>query len=351
MSKIEKLTEEQVDKLEEYRNKWLKIGLSTGPCDRSAAEKAIDLVYACGGLPPPKIKVWLRSPYAGITGAFLVSKLGDLGDQVRAQVWSQVWDQVVSQVRDQVVSQVRAQVWSQVWSQVWDQVGSQVWDQVGSQVRVKVYKVGYGVHDANWLAFYEFFLDSMRVEGIDKIRGLLDLARSGCGWWWAFEGAVILTEPPTKIVRDEEHRLHCEGGPALLYGDGFGLWSWHGVRVSKDVIENPETITISQILQENNQEIRRVMLEKYGWIKVLRDLKAKTVHQDCYGTLYETDRIKEYLEGEDAVAKYVFVKDPSTNREYALRVPPTIQTAKAAVAWTFGYEDKEAEQYNPEQEA
>ena len=180
---------------------------------------------------------------------------------------------------------------------------------------------------------------------------MIELARSGCGWWRPFENVVILTERPLEIRRDEEHRLHCEDGPAVAYKDGFNLYAWHGVRVNKNTIMHPEDITTDQILKEENQEIRRVMLERYGWVKVLDELGAKIVHQDGYGILYETTRLRDFLVGDDPTAKFVRVVDPSTNREYALRVPPTINTAKEAVAWTFGFEGKESDQYNPEQEA
>ena len=49
----------------------------------------------------------------------------------------------------------------------------------------------------------------------------------------------------------------------------------------------------------------------------------------------------------EQVARYVQVQDASTERQYFLRVPPTIQTAAEAVAWSFGLPGKE---YRPEQE-
>jgi len=38
---------------------------------------------------------------------------------------------------------------------------------------------------------------------------------------------------------DEEGRLHCEDKKALEYPDGWGVYSWHGVRVPDFVIEKP----------------------------------------------------------------------------------------------------------------
>ena len=49
----------------------------------------------------------------------------------------------------------------------------------------------------------------------------------------------------------------------------------------------------------------------------------------------------------ERVARYVQVQDASTERQYFLRVPPSIQTAAEAVAWTFQVAVKD---YQPAQE-
>ena len=215
-----------------------------------------------------------------------------------------------------------------------------------------MYRRGNGIHDAYWLGFYAFFArECGLIEETKEVTGLIHLAEAGCGWWWPFEKAVILTERPVLLRRDEEHRLHCEDGPALAYADGFAVYAWHGVRVGREIIEHPEQIRPEQVLREQNQEVRRAMLERYGWRRLLRDVRATEVHRDRFGVLYETARLGEYLEGEDPMARFVSVRDPSTAREYALRVPPTITTAQAAVAWTFGFEGAEAARYAPEVEA
>jgi hypothetical protein len=139
--RIEKLTKAQASQLSEFKDRWLKIGLATGPCDRPAIERAADAAYKEAGLEPPRLKIWLGSPLAGAIGAAMLKrglKISQVGDQVRAQVGDQVGDQVWAQVWDQVRAQVGDQVWDQVRAQVWDQVGDQVWAQVGDQVRAQV---------------------------------------------------------------------------------------------------------------------------------------------------------------------------------------------------------------------
>lgn len=94
------------------------------------------------------------------------------------------------------------------------QVGAQVWDQVRAQVRAQVYRAGYGQHDAGWLAFYSYF-SSAGLATADRIGGLF--AISACGWWWPFEGAVILTERPTLLEMARGKLV------AVEYADGLAI--------------------------------------------------------------------------------------------------------------------------------
>jgi len=46
---------------------------------------------------------------------------------------------------------------------------------------------------------------------------------------------------------------------------------YRGVRVSERIIFQPETLTAQDIKSESNQEVRRVMTERYGEWKVMND--------------------------------------------------------------------------------
>jgi hypothetical protein len=345
--RIEKLTPAQVDRLAEFRERWLARGLATGPCDRKAMEAAADEAYRAAGLPVPAIKIWLGSPLAGAIGAHLLMQMPKLsGDQVRDQVRAQVGDQVRAQVRDQVGAQVR--------------------DQVRAQVRAQVWRAGYGQHDANWLAFYEFFGDVCGLEVCGRLRGLNLL--SECGWWWPFAGAVILTERPTSIHRDDRNRLHNVAGAALTYPDGFALHAVHGIRVSADIIDNPASITCERIGGESNAEIRRVMIELYGANRYLLDSGAKVIHRDAVGILYRKELSNDepivmvrvlnstpepdgVMSREEAIAVFgdaakaaIDAPEGSRFKEYMIRVPPNLTKAHDAVAWTFNLSSGE---YHP----
>lgn len=181
---LERLTDTQAAWLPVIRDEWVAIGLSTAPADRAAAEEGVRLAYDAAGLAPPSLVVWLRSPREGVVGASLLA-------QVRDQVWAQVRDQV--------------------------------------------YRCGYGLHDAGWLSFYAA-VGACGVDAADRLRGLQTIARHA-GWWWPFAGAVILSERPCRLSRDERGRLHAEDGPAIQYPDGWGVWAWHGVRVPQPSCE------------------------------------------------------------------------------------------------------------------
>ena len=258
----------------------------------------------------------------------VVVRLGHVDKQVREQVREQVLDQVLDQVEDNVRKQVSVQVG----------------DKVRDQVLAQVYRCGYGIHDAGWLSFYSYF---SRYIGLEKIQPLIELSKA-VGWWWPFNGAVILTEMPIYILMDDDGRLHGEDRKAIEYSDGFGVYVWHGVRVPRHIIEEPDKLTTDMVLKEENQEVRRVMLERYGYDRLLKELGAMEESSDRFGVLYSTTRLGEYLDGEDKVAKFVLVNDSSTDRRYVLRVDPNSKTAHDGVASTFG---RTAEQYNPIQEA
>jgi len=308
------LTSDQLALLPVIRDKWLALGLSTAPADRPAAEAAIRRAYRRAGLDEPALTIWLASPMAGAIGAALLKARGA---QVRAQV--------------------RAQVGAQVWAQVWAQVGAQVRDQVGA--------AGYGQHDANWLAFYDYF----RAVGLEKATASLDALTdysAAAGWFWPFRGVVICTDRPEALRRDDQGRLHSPDSAALAYRDGWSIFAWHGVRVAESIILRPEEITVAQIRDEQNAEIRRVLLERYRFDRFVVDAGAAPVHADETGTLYRIN-----LAGDEPLVVVSLMNstpeaahaegliqapDGSWRKQYVIRVPPNMHTAREAVAWTFG---------------
>jgi hypothetical protein len=150
----------------------------------------------------------------------------------------------------------------------------------------------------------------------------------------------IVSNFPEILKVDDQNRPHASEGPSHKWRDGFSLYYWHGVRVTRQIIEAPETLTIAQIEQETNAEVRRVMIERYGLSKFLLDSNARKISEDDFGILYR----KPVAGDEDIVMVKVVnstAEPDGSFKDYFLRVPPDIKTAKQACAWTFGLSEKE----------
>lgn len=161
-----------------------------------------------------------------------------------------------------------------------------------------------------------------------------------------FTEIVFVCKQHTTIETDEEGRLHSTEKPALSYADGYSLYSIHGVTVSEKTAIAPESLTVEDIESEINLEVRRIMLERFGIGRFLIESQAEIINEDEYGTLY-----RRRMAGDEPLVM-VRVKNSTPEpdgsfREYFLRVPPTVRTAKEAVAWTFNIEENE---YEPEKE-
>lgn len=96
-------------------------------------------------------------------------------------------------------------------------------------------------------------------------------------------------------------------------------------------------VTSKEIIGLPNAEIRRAVLELVGYDKLLDE--AELIDE----SRQDGQLLCIKLSGDEDLV-LLHVKDPSTTREYFLRVPPTMKTAKQARAWTFGFDEKD---FNP----
>ena len=71
--RIEELTKEQSELLKAWRSEWFKIGSSTEPADRSAAEAAVTEIYKILGKPQPKF-IWAGSPAQAVRTAAIMTE-------------------------------------------------------------------------------------------------------------------------------------------------------------------------------------------------------------------------------------------------------------------------------------
>ena len=90
--------------------------------------------------------------------------------------------------------------------------------------------------------------------------------------YWVSKPTVV-----TEQIRGRR-RLHCADGPALV-SDVEDLFFWHGVIVPQHVVLEPQKITIAQIEDEPNAERRRVLIERYGMERYVRDSNSQLMQE------------------------------------------------------------------------
>jgi hypothetical protein len=144
----------------------------------------------------------------------------------------------------------------------------------------------------------------------------------------------LLTEPTGRRGR----MLHAWDEPAVRWPDGPAYWYWQGVRIWREVAEQPSRLTARYVVKQQNVERRRVLLERLGYERFLADAGASLFQEDDYGRLWKTA-----LQLDDEPVTVVEVvnatQEPDGSyRRYFLRVPPNTRSAREAVAWTFGFD-------------
>jgi hypothetical protein len=103
------LTDRQVADAVAAGEEWGRIAVSTQPCDRPAAERAVRAAYRAAGLPAPAVLLWAASPLAGLLLGVLVRHYPDyLRSAPRLQALLD--GQPVDRLGAQSLGQVRAQL-------------------------------------------------------------------------------------------------------------------------------------------------------------------------------------------------------------------------------------------------
>lgn len=186
----------------------------------------------------------------------------------------------------------------------------------------------------------------------EREEAVIELINAG---WWCFYGdgehnrVFLLPRPQVKM---KSGRVHCETGPAVIWPDADAVHEYYleGCRVPKDAIEWPHKLPDLAISHEN-AEVRRVLANLYGHERLMKEC-GKAVQEDEFGRLWAINSrpapdggLLVIGNGLRMVEVINSTPEPDgTLRRYMLRVPPTMKTAKEAVAWTFNMTER---QYQP----
>lgn len=360
------VTPELAAALEAARARWERLRRSTERADRAAAEDGVATAYAGAGLPPPARIVWCQSP---IEMAQCRRDAGEsAGASVRARVIDETCQSVVRAVEQATTRSFRSRVWSLARFETASALSRAVSEAVADGVRVSVPRpqssvwrriverwqnrphpsrrepafsdCAFSAHDAPMLGLYECLHD---VGGLARetagMKGLWQVAASA-GWMMPYADTCWLSERPEVFERDTQDRLHGATGPALRFADGWSHYSWKGVRVPAWMIEGRRTITASQVNRERDPVIRRCMIDIMTPARYIASSDAVCVSRDDTGALW----LKTWHHWDSWAAVEVVNGSPEPDgsfKHYFLQVPPTMRSAREAVAWTYGLSEQD----------
>jgi len=352
--KIEILTAAQLALIPQVRDEWVKVSLDTTPIDRTKVLEILGCLYPVANRPAPKHVIFLNSP---VQITLAIAKLGDpthlqsddyfgqdpagvISCNIGGGVHQEVSSKMLQQMPDRFCRQFNFE-YTRIARHLDLEIAEKVGDQIRAQSGFMAWPFGINYRQ---LGHSISCLDFMGRLGFDvsMLTPTFDLAKA-CGWAVLFGDWAFISAKPESVHLDNQGQLHSETGAAIRYPDGFSVFAIHGVRVSEKIAVLPASITITEIEAERNAEVRRVMIGRYGSERYLMDTGAKEIHRDDFGILFR----KEIIGDEALVMVQVVNSTPEPDgrfKDYFLRVPPTMERARQAVAWTFGKEENE---YSP----
>ncbi len=380
------------------RDDWLSAGLSAEPSDRAAAAAAVARLYQLAGEPVPNFE-WVPSPAAAIgivrgdrerfprirmraadekRGAWPVAtRLASLLSRLRSRLDSRahlstgtswvrpgVANALTYAPEDAVLSGIspgdvfEAAVYLCLRASLHDAIAAPLRAALaaaeGDADNIDGGAIGfawYGQHDAYWVARY----DIRQVAGMGggycpsdqhELSLWATLARS-TGWWWPGEELCVMAERPVAVHTEPlaashhgELRLHNEDGPAIAFGDGYGIHVLHGTAVPEWVLTGP---SVDLIRREPNVEVRRSAIERIGWDNYIRQADLSLVatcpdpgNPDASLRLYDDLADGHGHQGQVLLVMNGTPEPDGRRRRYGLNVPAIFDNPVDAAAWTYG---------------
>ncbi len=161
-----------------------------------------------------------------------------------------------------------------------------------------------------------------------------------------FEEVCFVSDRP-RFKRDAQNNLHAEGEPTVMFPDSFGMsYFYHGTELPQYLgIVHPSQWEPRWILQEQNAEVRRCLIQEIGYARMCQELQAKELDfwreytllklpiDDDYSQVPPLPLWKRPEEVRGEAAYLLKMVCPSTGYIYAIRVPPSMRSAREAATW------------------
>jgi hypothetical protein len=158
-----------------------------------------------------------------------------------------------------------------------------------------------------------------------------------------FEDICFVIERP-QITLDTQGNLHAEGEPCIVFPDGFAnkCYFYHGIELPEYMGSvHPRQWKSEWVTQEQNAELRRVLIQEIGYARLCRELRVEELDSWREYTLLRIPIYDDFAASVQAKVTSLEADEmyllkmtcSSTNFVHIIRVPPSMRLARDAATW------------------
>jgi hypothetical protein len=347
------LSEDERKRVKLHAEKLFASWMDTSENDCAAVESALARMFERERLEAPPV-VWVESPQE------LGRISAELGPVDRSDSCAITFNcpDPITKAFTRALSKANL-TWPLSWqARVMQIVGADAavrWREASARARVLLSAhMQMGGVNGDWIAWGKWAGDLLPVYGTpalalassdwaqDLLAQIADMftLRTGAFAYVFADATIFVCRNPVLVNVDERNRLHSFDQPALQFADGYSVFAWSGVNVDAHLVLEPDSLSVEHIDAEENIELRRVMIERYGVQRYLEESGAMLISEDECGVL-----LRKEVPGDEPILMVKVINSTAepdgTYKEYFLRVPPDVSSAREGVAWTFGLEPHE----------
>ena len=339
MPNIYKLKPEHAKKFGEIAKKWIQNAMSTKPMDetdREICRKSIKKMYKLANLPQPKNIIFVPSPFvlrfaSGYAAAFFYLRKNKKLNRVAAT------DAATRAATEAATLAATDDATRAEFNKYYRFSAPKVNDFFSACARLSD-RLNRGASQWSGInAYFDFFENVAKID-IDwtKYEPYREMISHCCRYAIHSDFAMVC-DRPIKLLVDELNLPHCEDGPFCEWSDGSAIYAIHGVYVPRWLIEFPESLTIAKIEVEQNMEVQRIMIEKFGVDKYISEQKGEIIDEDNVGLEGSSDRILIRTKNN---MQWLICSDGSTGRIYHIAVSRDVSTCKEAHKEICGFDEE-----------
>lgn len=356
---VDLLTPEQLEMMSIVRQEYMD-ALTKDFDDRDIIKK-VKWLYKLYGLRDPYVHILDSPQQYKLEHAERLHKGGNVQDDIIEKYLYGIWKQLHKYVDESLLDLAKRDILQKIHGSYNDHFDLE------KVIRRAVWNVVREVdmgkeHNIPLLSIYDYFLrigvvkDTTENKDIEKF---VDYMRSGIIYrLYNQNHAFIIRNNNGPQFRDELGRLNNEKGYAIewrITKEGkieSGLHFVKGVYFQQELFDKifiKEDISSEEIFGLRNTEQKAVAIYHIGYDKFIKELGAEkldtwTTASVVNGNIAICELYQFRLDG--STLRFVEVQDHSTGKKTVLGVPviKDTDTAKGAVAWTFG---RKAEDYGP----